>query len=183
MTKSNSEESVDATAYIALGSNVGEREGNLNSAIAALGKLGTIQAISSFYETSAVGAVEQPDFLNAVLELRTQVPPLALLTRLLLIELAHGRDRSVSVPKGPRTLDLDMLSYEDFVVKTPSLILPHPALAERLFVLVPLAEIAPGWMHPVHRKTAAQLLAEQSQLQADSGHAVRRIERHAPAKS
>lgn len=182
MTKSNPKQGVEATAYIALGSNTGEREQNLNSAIAALGKLGTVQAVSSFYETVAVGAIAQPDFFNAVVELRTSAPPLALMTRLLRIELEHGRDRSVSVPKGPRTLDLDLLSYDDVVVETVSLTLPHPALAERLFVLVPLAEIAPEWIHPVRRKTAAQLLAELSQLQPDPEHAVRRIEQHVSAE-
>jgi 2-amino-4-hydroxy-6-hydroxymethyldihydropteridine diphosphokinase len=105
------------------------------------------------------------------------------MTRLLRIELEHGRDRSVSVPKGPRTLDLDLLSYDDAVMETISLTLPHPALAERLFVLIPLAEIAPEWMHPVRRKTAAQLLTELSHLQADTSQAVRRIERHASAKN
>ncbi len=183
MTKSNAEQRVEATAYIALGSNVGKREQSLSSAIAALGKLGTVQAVSSFYETAAVGAIAQPDFLNAVVELRTSVPPLALMTRLLRIELEHGRDRSVSVPKGPRTLDLDLLSYDDVVMETVSLTLPHPALTERLFVLLPLAEIAPEWMHPVRRKTAAQLLAELSPLQADTSQTVRRIEHHASAQN
>jgi len=183
MKQSNPKQGAEVTAYIALGSNVGEREQNLHSAITALGKLGTLPAVSSFYETVAVGAIAQPDFLNAVVELRTSVPPLALMTRLLLVELAHGRDRSVSVPKGPRTLDLDLLSYDDVVVETVSLTLPHPALAERLFVLVPLAEIAPEWMHPVRRKTAAQLLAELSQSQPDPGQAVRRIEQHVSAEN
>jgi 2-amino-4-hydroxy-6-hydroxymethyldihydropteridine diphosphokinase len=171
----------NATAYIALGANLGDRERTLRSAIAALRQLGTVEAISSFYETAPVGLVEQPDFLNAVVALRTQLPPQELMTALLHIEQQHGRDRSVSVPKGPRTLDLDLLSYGDLVMETPSLTVPHPALAERRFVLIPLAEIAPQWRHPVCGKTAAELLAGLSHDDGESVQTVRKMESLKPS--
>ncbi len=149
-----------ARTYIGLGTNLGEREENLHSAIAALGQLGIVGGASSFYETEPIGTISQPDFLNAVVELRTSLPPEQLLAALLRIEQEHGRDRSAGPPKGPRTLDLDLLAYANLIMDTTSLTLPHPALADRRFVLVPLAEIAPGWRHPGSGKTASQLLAE-----------------------
>lgn len=159
------------SAYIALGSNLGNRGEHLRLAIAALKQLGEVDAVSSFYETAPVGAVPQPDFLNAVAELRTELQPEKLLTALLRIEQQQGRDRSTAPPKGPRTLDLDLLSYGDLVIETPTLTLPHPALHERRFVLAPLVEIAPGWRHPVLERTAAQLLRELG----SGGPAVRKI--------
>jgi 2-amino-4-hydroxy-6-hydroxymethyldihydropteridine diphosphokinase len=164
-----------ATAYIALGSNLGDRESALCSAIAALRLLGSVEANSSFYETAPVGLLEQPDFLNAVVELRTDLQPQPLMTALLQIEQQHGRDRSASVPKGPRTLDLDLLTYANVVMETPTLTLPHPSLAERPFVLVPLMEIAPDWRHPVSGKTAAELLAEISQPGAEFDRSTRKL--------
>ena len=164
------------TAYIALGSNLGDREGTLRSAIAALRQLGSVEAISSFYQTAPVGPVEQPDFLNAVVALRTTLPPQQLMAALLRIEQQRGRDRSASVPKGPRTLDLDLLSYAGVVMETPTLTLPHPSLAERRFVLVPLAEIAPQWRHPVSGKTVAILLAELLQRSGDSSQPIRNVQ-------
>jgi 2-amino-4-hydroxy-6-hydroxymethyldihydropteridine diphosphokinase len=163
------------TAYIALGSNLGNREQHLRAAITALGEIGKVAAVSSFYETEPVGTVPQPDFLNAVLELQTQRMAEELLTALLGIEQQHGRDRSASPPKGPRTLDLDLLSYDGLVLHTPTLTLPHPSLEHRLFVLAPLAEIAPEWQHPVRGSTAAQLLAELARDHADGLPTVRRI--------
>ncbi len=94
---------------------------------------------------------------------------------LLRIEQQHGRDRSASVPKGPRTLDLDLLSYGNVMMETPTLTLPHPSLAERRFVLVPLAEIAPQWRHPVTEKSAAMLLSELSQSGGDSSQSLRKF--------
>ncbi|MGC1783159.1 MAG: 2-amino-4-hydroxy-6-hydroxymethyldihydropteridine diphosphokinase [Acidobacteriaceae bacterium] len=156
-------------AYIGLGSNLEDREANMRSAITALRRIGSVEKISSFYETEPVGTISQPDFLNAVVTLQTELSPEYLLAALLRIERDHGRDRSATPPKGPRTLDLDLLAYDDLVLETPSLTLPHPSLAGRRFVLVPLAEIAPEWRHPVNRKTASQLLAELSEEVAQPG--------------
>lgn len=165
-----------AEAYIALGSNLGDRADHLRLATAALHQLGRVEAVSSFYETDPVGNISQPDFLNAVAELTTALQPEELLAALLRIELEQGRDRSSSPLKGPRTVDLDLLSYGDVVMETPSLTLPHPALAQRRFVLVPLVEIAPDWTHPSSGKTAVQLLGEMSRAEAFQHPTVRRIE-------
>ncbi len=164
-----------ATAYIALGSNLGNREKHLHSAIEGLAQLGNVGVVSSFYETEPVGTIPQPDFLNAVVELETRLSPEELLAALLRLEQEHGRDRAAGPPKGPRTLDLDLLTYGALVLKTPMLKLPHPALAERRFVLIPLAEIAPQWRHPISGKTAAQLLADLEQQAVGGGPAVRQI--------
>jgi 2-amino-4-hydroxy-6-hydroxymethyldihydropteridine diphosphokinase len=163
------------TAYIALGSNLGDRESTLSSAITALRQLGSVEASSSFYETAPVGLLQQPDFLNAVVALRTGLQPQPLMDALLQIEQQHGRDRSASVPKGPRTLDLDLLTYADVVMETPTLTLPHPSLSERPFVLVPLMEIAPDWRHPVSGKTAAELLAEISEPGLEVDRSMRKL--------
>ncbi len=167
-----------ANAYIALGSNLGDREGHLHEAITALGQLGQVGAVSSFYETEPVGAVAQPDFLNAVAELRTELQPEELLAALLRIEQQHGRDRTTSVPKGPRTLDLDLLTYDGMILEAAALTLPHPALAQRQFVLAPLAEAAPGWRHPVSGKAAAELLAELARQTGTRLPVVRKISTH-----
>ncbi len=175
MTTETPQRGEETIAYIALGSNLGYREGTLRSAIAALREFGSVEAISSFYETAPIGITEQPNFLNAVVALRTALPPEELMAALLRIEQQHGRDRSASVPKGPRTLDLDLLSYGDNVMETPTLTLPHPSLAERRFVLAPLAEIAPQWRHPVSGKTAAALLSELLHRGGDSSQPLRKI--------
>lgn len=161
----------DSTAYIGLGSNVGDREKYLKSAIAVLGSIGTVGPVSGLYATEPVGPISQPDFLNAVLKLRTALSPEALLAELLRIEQENGRDRASVPPKGPRTLDLDLLSYDGLVLDTSPLRLPHPAIAERRFVLVPLAEIAPEWRHPATGKSATQLLKELP----PAGPSVRRL--------
>ena len=181
MTTESPQRGEPPTAYIALGANLGDRERTLRSAIAALRQLGRVEAVSSFYETAPVGPVEQPDFLNAVVALRTELPPQQLMAALLRIEQQHGRDRTLSVPKGPRTLDLDLLSYGDVVMETPTLTLPHPSLADRRFVLAPLTEIAPNWHHPVSAKTSAALLAELSHRGGESSQTMRKLHPSKPS--
>lgn len=146
---------MSALVYLSLGSNVGDREENLRRALAHLAVLGKVVAVSSFYETEPVELTEQPWFLNAVVSLETEKPPRDLLDALLAIEIAMGRRRIR--PKGPRTIDLDILAYGDQVVREAGLTIPHPALPYRRFVLEPLAEIAPGLIHPVLSKTMRQL--------------------------
>jgi 2-amino-4-hydroxy-6-hydroxymethyldihydropteridine diphosphokinase len=145
-----------ATAYIGLGSNLGDRLTTLRMAIKQLETLGRIAGVSSLYETEPVGYLEQPRFLNAVVALDTALPPDDLLLALLGIERNQGRIRSV--PNAPRTLDLDLLMVDNMIGETPKLTLPHPRLHERAFVLVPLAEIAPELVHPGFEKTIPQLL-------------------------
>lgn len=161
-------------AYIALGSNLGDREKTVSRAIEGLEGLGRVVARSSVYETEPVGYRDQPAFLNAVIALETELEPLPLLRGLLVIEKQQGRDRSLGTPKGPRTLDLDLLMFGDRVVQNPELTLPHPALAQRRFVLAPLVEIAPLLLHPVSRKTMAELLAA---LPDEGENRVRGVER------
>jgi 2-amino-4-hydroxy-6-hydroxymethyldihydropteridine diphosphokinase len=150
-------------AAIALGSNldsaIGDRTANLHRAIEQLRGLGNVVRVSSFYDTAPVGYLEQPRFLNAAALLETELGALALLDELLAIELAMGRDRTRTVAKGPRVLDLDLILFGDLVLQTPMLTLPHPAMRERRFVLEPLAEIAPAMVDPVSGRTMAELLA------------------------
>ena len=145
------------------------------SSIGHLGSLGRVVALSSLYETEPVGYRDQPAFLNAVVALETQMEPLPLLRGLLAIERELGRDRSQGPVNGPRTLDLDLVVMGDRIVTGEELSLPHPALAQRRFVLAPLAEIAPELRHPENNQTMAELLA----LLPDEGEnrvsAVRRL--------
>jgi 2-amino-4-hydroxy-6-hydroxymethyldihydropteridine diphosphokinase len=147
------------TAYIALGSNLGNREHTLSDATRRLSRLGQVVARSSLYETEPVGHNAQPIFLNAVVALETRLKPLPLLRALLAIERELGRDRSQAVPKGPRTIDLDLLFLGDCIVASEELTLPHPALAHRRFVLAPLAEVAPQLQAPNTNQTMVELLA------------------------
>ncbi|MEK6398739.1 MAG: 2-amino-4-hydroxy-6-hydroxymethyldihydropteridine diphosphokinase [Terriglobus sp.] len=147
-------------AAIALGSNLGDRESTLSHAAESLARLGRVVAVSPWLQTAPVGYANQPDFLNGAVVLETQQPPDELLQALLQIERNHGRDRSHGIEKGPRTLDLDLLLYDDLVIITPELTVPHPEMHTRRFVLEPLAAIAPDMVHPVLQKTAAELLAQ-----------------------
>ena len=143
------------TVYLSLGSNVGDRKTNLENAIARLGELGAVTAISSFYETEPVEFAAQPWFLNCAVALETEMMPRRLLHSVLAIEQAMGRHRIH--PKGPRTLDIDILLFGNSVVDTRELTIPHPALHERRFVLGPLSEIAPEVRHPVYKRTMREL--------------------------
>ena len=145
-------------AYLSLGSNIGNREANLRDAIARLGTLGRVAAVSSIYETEPVEFADQVWFLNCVVALETSHPPESLMKELLNIEREMGRERIQS--KGPRTIDLDIVFFGDLVMSSPTLTLPHPAMHQRRFVLEPLVEIAPDAWHPVLKKTVRGLLEE-----------------------
>jgi len=146
------------TVYIALGTNIGEREENLRTAIHHLPEVGVhIKRVSSVYETEPVDFVDQDWFLNAVLEGRTELDALDLLRALRLIESQMGSRKAF--PKGPRLIDLDVLLYGNETIDTPELQVPHPRMLERKFVLVPLAEIAATLRHPTWKSGVTQLLA------------------------
>jgi 2-amino-4-hydroxy-6-hydroxymethyldihydropteridine diphosphokinase len=149
-------------AAVALGSNLesrfGDRRANLLEAVKRVGELGEVRVVSSFYDTEPVGYVAQGRFLNGALLLETELEPVELMRGLLAVERAMGREREGAVAKGPRVIDLDLLLYDDVVMATEELTLPHPEMQERRFVLEPLAEIAPGMVHPVLGLTVQVML-------------------------
>lgn len=144
--------------YLGLGSNLGDREANLRRALELLGSKVKVLAVSSIYETEPVGFLSQPRFLNAVCRVETAMRPEELLLFVKSIEKGMGRKQSFR--NAPREIDIDILLYGDEVMETPELVVPHPGLARRAFVLVPLVEIGPQVLHPVLRRTAAELAAE-----------------------
>ncbi len=146
------------TAFIALGSNLEPRRERVDKAIESLRGLGEIVNVSSIYNTAPMGYREQPEFLNAVLEMKTHLTPLRMLKKMRAIELELGRQERPRWHE--REIDLDLLFWDDFVLKESALTLPHPGIAERKFVLEPLAEIAPNFVHPKSGKTIARMLEE-----------------------
>jgi 2-amino-4-hydroxy-6-hydroxymethyldihydropteridine diphosphokinase len=148
-------------AYVGLGSNLGERETMIRLALEQLAMLPetALGRVSSLYDTAPVGELDQPNFLNAVAAVESELTARQLLWNLLLIERRLGRVRSAQTRYGPRTIDLDLLLYGDQVIDEPDLAVPHPELARRAFVLVPMVELEPTLVHPVLGDTMVALLA------------------------
>lgn len=150
--------------YIAIGSNLGDRERTIESAVRSIGDLDAtaVVRVSAIIETEPVGPDGQGPYLNGVLGVRTRMRPRALLDALMEIERAHGRDRDREQRWGARTLDLDLLIYGDEIIDEPGLSVPHPRMHERSFVLIPLCEIAPDLEIPGRKETPRALLGALS---------------------
>ena len=146
-------------AYLLIGGNMGDRMANLNTAKKWVEiQIGSIQKISSIYETAAWGHTNQADFLNQLIVVQTELNADKLMQHLLEIELKMGRERDI--PMGPRTIDLDIIYFNNEVINLQNLTIPHPKIAERRFVLTPLCEIDPEYIHPILNKSNASLLKD-----------------------
>ena len=143
--------------YLALGTNLGDRLANLKQAIASLTPQLDVKAKSQVYETPPWGYEDQPKFLNQVIKAKTYLDPEPLLKHLKRLEVALGRKESFV--NGPRLIDMDILFYDELIMDKPSLVIPHPRLPERAFVLLPLMDIAPDLVHPVNKKTVREMAA------------------------
>jgi 2-amino-4-hydroxy-6-hydroxymethyldihydropteridine diphosphokinase len=159
-----------ALAYLSLGSNLGDREGQIRDAIRRLEATGRVVAISSLYETEPMEVTDQPWFLNCAIALETDRTPEQLMADILSIENHMGRKRIQK--KGPRSIDVDILLYADVVIDSADLTIPHPAMQQRRFVLAPLAEIAAEAWHPVLRRRVRELLEA-----LPAGQAIRKTEK------
>ena len=151
-----------STAFVGLGANLGDRAGTLRWALERLDSIGKVLAVSPIYETDPLDYLDQPPFLNAVAKVTTRLRPGSVLASLLAIELDGGRKRLIR--HGPRTLDLDLLLYDDLVMETPDLTLPHPRMHQRAFVLVPLTDLAPNLAVPGTGATVTELLGRLESL-------------------
>jgi len=148
------------TIYLSLGSNLGNRASNLKEAVSSLPPQITVKKRSNVYETPPWGYTEQDNFLNQVIMATTYLEPEPLLKHIKRLEVALGRKTTFRY--GPRLIDIDILFYDDLVLDTPSLVIPHPHLHERGFVLLPMMDIAPDLMHPVQKKSIRELTARNS---------------------
>lgn len=153
---------MDHTAYLALGSNLGNRLSNLKNAISNLPPQMNVKKKSPVYETPPWGYADQPPFLNQVVMVETYMEPENLLSHLKRLEAALGREPSFE--NGPRVIDMDILFYDDLILNSPPLVIPHPRLHNRGFVLVPLNDIAPDLVHPIIGKPISELLLDVDRL-------------------
>jgi 2-amino-4-hydroxy-6-hydroxymethyldihydropteridine diphosphokinase len=141
--------------FLGLGSNIGDKEDHINKALTFISELYTLKKKSHLYLTEPVGNITQDWFLNCVVEIQTDVDPKKLLSTIKSIERKLGRTKTVK--NGPRTIDIDILFYGDHILKTKTLVIPHPSIQERLFVLQPMMDIDPGVIHPVFKRSIHQL--------------------------
>lgn len=154
-----------AIAYLALGTNIGNKRRNMITAAALLAeRVGDVLALSGFYETEPWGFQSENTFLNAALQLETSLSPLELLKATQQIEVQMGRTQKSNGTYHDRIIDIDILLYDDLILQTPELTLPHPLMQDRRFVMEPLLEIAPNVVHPVFKKTVVSLLRERNIL-------------------
>ncbi len=149
-------------AYIGIGGNLGRRELFIRAAIGALATVGRVLRTSSWYETAPWKMEDAPEFINLVVEIETELPPEKLLAHCLLVERSLGRRRDQRIGYASRTIDLDILLYADEVLALPNLEVPHPGIANRRFVLEPLCDLIPMFVHPVLGKSLVQLRDESS---------------------
>lgn len=155
---------IEAVSYLGLGTNLGDRADNLRNALSRLRQIGEVEAVSRVYESEPVGFREQPDFWNLAARIRTKCEPKELFFRVKQIERELGR--SESIRNGPRVIDIDILTYDQLVLHSPELSIPHPRLHERSFVLLPLADLDPDFRHPESRTTVRDMLASPAMTRA-----------------